>query len=85
MESGVAGLELSKNPTIELLAQQIEQGKLLTTVERERRTYNLEVSQDIVFTGRVRMSGLQKASGTPTLLLMCIALEQETIICRYGG
>jgi cobalt-zinc-cadmium resistance protein CzcA len=36
MESGVAGLELSKNPTIELLAQQIEQGKLLTAVERER-------------------------------------------------
>jgi cobalt-zinc-cadmium resistance protein CzcA len=36
MESGVAGLDLSKNPTIELLAQQIEQGKLLTAVERER-------------------------------------------------
>ena len=36
MESGVAGLDLSKNPTIELLAEQVEHGKLLTAVERER-------------------------------------------------
>jgi len=36
MESGVAGLDLSKNPTIELLAEQVEHGKLLTSVERER-------------------------------------------------
>jgi cobalt-zinc-cadmium resistance protein CzcA len=36
MESSVAGLDLSKNPTIELLAEQVEHGKLLTAVERER-------------------------------------------------
>ncbi len=36
MESGVTGLDLSKNPTIELLAEQVEHGKLLTAVERER-------------------------------------------------
>ena len=36
MESGTAGLDLSKNPTIELLAEQVEHGKLLTAVERER-------------------------------------------------
>ena len=36
MESGAAGLDLSKNPTIELLAEQVEHGKLLTAVERER-------------------------------------------------
>jgi cobalt-zinc-cadmium resistance protein CzcA len=36
MESGASGLDLSKNPTIELLAEQVEHGKLLTAVERER-------------------------------------------------
>jgi heavy metal efflux system protein len=36
MESGAAGLDLSKNPTIEFLAEQVEHGKLLTAVERER-------------------------------------------------
>ncbi len=36
MESGAAGLDLSKNPTIELLAEQVEHGKLLTAVEQER-------------------------------------------------
>ena len=36
MESGATGLDLSKNPTIELLAEQVEHGKLLTAVERER-------------------------------------------------
>jgi cobalt-zinc-cadmium resistance protein CzcA len=36
MESGAAGLDLSKNPTIELLSEQVEHGKLLTAVERER-------------------------------------------------
>ena len=36
MEIGDAGFELSKNPTIELLAEQVEHGKLLTAVERER-------------------------------------------------
>jgi cobalt-zinc-cadmium resistance protein CzcA len=36
MESGPAELDLSKNPTIELLSEQVEHGKLLTAVERER-------------------------------------------------
>ena len=36
MEPGAAGLDLSKNPTIELLSEQVEHGKLLTAVERER-------------------------------------------------
>jgi cobalt-zinc-cadmium resistance protein CzcA len=36
MESGAAGLDMSKNPTIELLSEQVEHGKLLTAVERER-------------------------------------------------
>jgi cobalt-zinc-cadmium resistance protein CzcA len=36
MESGPAGFDLTKNPTIELLAEQVEHGKLLTSVERER-------------------------------------------------
>jgi cobalt-zinc-cadmium resistance protein CzcA len=36
MESGATGLDLSKNPTIELLSEQVEHGKLLTAVERER-------------------------------------------------
>ena len=36
MESGPAGLDLSKNPTIELLSEQVEHGKLLTSVEKER-------------------------------------------------
>ena len=36
MESGAAELDLSKNPTIELLSEQVEHGKLLTAVERER-------------------------------------------------
>ena len=36
MESVATGFELSKNPTIELLAEQVEHGKLLTAVERER-------------------------------------------------
>jgi cobalt-zinc-cadmium resistance protein CzcA len=36
MESGTAGLDLSKNPTIELLSEQVEHGKLLTSVEKER-------------------------------------------------
>ncbi len=36
MESSAAGLDLSKNPTIELLSEQVEHGKLLTAVERER-------------------------------------------------
>jgi cobalt-zinc-cadmium resistance protein CzcA len=36
MESGIAGFDPSKNPTIELLAEQVEHGKLLTAVERER-------------------------------------------------
>lgn len=36
MESGPAGLDLSKNPTIELLAEQAQHGKLLTAVEQER-------------------------------------------------
>lgn len=36
MESGTVGFDLSKNPTIELLAEQVEHGKLLTSVERER-------------------------------------------------
>jgi cobalt-zinc-cadmium resistance protein CzcA len=36
MESGVAAFDPAKNPTIELLAEQVEHGKLLTAVERER-------------------------------------------------
>jgi cobalt-zinc-cadmium resistance protein CzcA len=36
MESGPSGFDLTKNPTIELLAEQVEHGKLLTSVERER-------------------------------------------------
>ena len=36
MESGAAALDLSKNPTIELLSEQVAHGKLLTAVERER-------------------------------------------------
>lgn len=36
MEPSSAGLDLSKNPTIELLAEQVEHGKLVTAVERER-------------------------------------------------
>ena len=36
MESSAAGLDLSKNPTIELLAEQVQHGKLLTAVEQER-------------------------------------------------
>ena len=36
MESSAAGLDLSKNPTIELLAEQVQHGKLLTGVEQER-------------------------------------------------
>jgi cobalt-zinc-cadmium resistance protein CzcA len=36
MESGIAGFDPAKNPTIELLAEQVEHGKLLTAVERER-------------------------------------------------
>ena len=43
MESGVAGLDLSKNPTIELLAEQVEHGKLLTAVERERLKPDLRI------------------------------------------
>jgi cobalt-zinc-cadmium resistance protein CzcA len=36
MESGIAAFDPTKNPTIELLAEQVEHGKLLTAVERER-------------------------------------------------
>jgi cobalt-zinc-cadmium resistance protein CzcA len=36
MESGIAAFDVSKNPTIELLSEQVEHGKLLTAVERER-------------------------------------------------
>lgn len=36
MESGATSFDLSKNPTIELLSEQVEHGKLLTAVERER-------------------------------------------------
>jgi cobalt-zinc-cadmium resistance protein CzcA len=36
MESGIAAFDPAKNPTIELLAEQVEHGKLLTAVERER-------------------------------------------------
>jgi len=36
MESGIAEFDPAKNPTIELLAEQVEHGKLLTAVERER-------------------------------------------------
>ena len=36
MESGINGFDLSKNPTIELLAEQVQHGKLLTAVEQER-------------------------------------------------
>ena len=43
MESGQAGLDLSKNPTIELLAEQVEHGKLLTAVERERLKPDLRI------------------------------------------
>lgn len=43
MESGAAGLDLSKNPTIELLAEQVEHGKLLTAVERERLKPDLRI------------------------------------------
>jgi cobalt-zinc-cadmium resistance protein CzcA len=43
MESGLAGLDLSKNPTIELLAEQVEHGKLLTAVERERLKPDLRI------------------------------------------
>jgi cobalt-zinc-cadmium resistance protein CzcA len=43
MESGPAGLNLSKNPTIELLAEQVEHGKLLTAVERERLKPDLRI------------------------------------------
>ncbi|MHA8095406.1 CusA/CzcA family heavy metal efflux RND transporter [Aquirufa lenticrescens] len=43
MESGAAGLDLSKNPTIELLAEQVEHGKLLTSVERERLKPDLRI------------------------------------------
>ncbi|MHA8078951.1 CusA/CzcA family heavy metal efflux RND transporter [Aquirufa antheringensis] len=43
MESGQAGLDLSKNPTIELLAEQVEHGKLLTAVEIERLKPDLRI------------------------------------------
>ncbi|MFD3408674.1 CusA/CzcA family heavy metal efflux RND transporter [Aquirufa sp. HETE-83D] len=43
MESGVAGLDLSKNPNIELLAEQVEHSKLLTAVERERLKPDLRI------------------------------------------
>ncbi len=43
MESGAAGLDLSKNPTIELLSEQVEHGKLLTAVERERLKPDLRI------------------------------------------
>ena len=43
MESGPAGLDLSKNPAIELLAEQVEHGKLLTAVERERLKPDLRI------------------------------------------
>jgi heavy metal efflux system protein len=43
MESGAAGLDLSKNPTIELLAEQVEHGKLLTAVEQERLKPDLRI------------------------------------------
>ncbi len=43
MESGAAGLDLSKNPTIELLAEQVEHGKLLTAVEIERLKPDLRI------------------------------------------
>jgi cobalt-zinc-cadmium resistance protein CzcA len=43
MESGPAGLDLSKNPTIELLSEQVEHGKLLTAVERERLKPDLRI------------------------------------------
>jgi cobalt-zinc-cadmium resistance protein CzcA len=36
MESGIATFDPAKNPTIELLSEQVEHGKLLTAVERER-------------------------------------------------
>jgi cobalt-zinc-cadmium resistance protein CzcA len=36
MESGIVAFDPAKNPTIELLAEQVEHGKLLTSVERER-------------------------------------------------
>ena len=36
MEGSLASLDLSKNPTIELLAEQVQHGKLLTAVEQER-------------------------------------------------
>jgi cobalt-zinc-cadmium resistance protein CzcA len=36
MESGITAFDVSKNPTIELLSEQVEHGKLLTAVERER-------------------------------------------------
>jgi cobalt-zinc-cadmium resistance protein CzcA len=36
MEPGIAAFDPAKNPTIELLAEQVEHGKLLTAVERER-------------------------------------------------
>ncbi|MEY4525063.1 MAG: hypothetical protein RIR57_433, partial [Bacteroidota bacterium] len=36
MESGIVAFDPAKNPTIELLAEQVEHGKLLTAVERER-------------------------------------------------
>ena len=43
MESGPAGMDLSKNPTIELLSEQVEHGKLLTAVERERLKPDLRI------------------------------------------
>ncbi|MFD3293656.1 CusA/CzcA family heavy metal efflux RND transporter [Aquirufa sp. KTFRIE-69F] len=43
MESGAAGLDLSKNPTIELLSEQVEHGKLMTAVERERLKPDLRI------------------------------------------
>jgi cobalt-zinc-cadmium resistance protein CzcA len=43
MESNATGFDLSKNPTIELLAEQVEHGKLLTAVERERLKPDLRI------------------------------------------
>jgi cobalt-zinc-cadmium resistance protein CzcA len=43
IESITVGLDLSKNPTIELLAEQVEHGKLLTAVERERLKPDLRI------------------------------------------
>jgi cobalt-zinc-cadmium resistance protein CzcA len=43
MESGISAFDVAKNPTVELLAEQVEHGKLLTAVEQERLKPDLRI------------------------------------------